>query len=69
MSKGFGQLAALQKLDLSHCYALKLLPDSKSLHLESLYFLIFDVQRLRYVDKLEGPQPVGVRIVGIAPRK
>ena len=37
-----GQLKCLKTLNLEECEKLRLLPDSKSRHLESFYFLIFD---------------------------
>ena len=56
MSKGFGNLAGLQKLNMENCRSLGSLPNSESRHSESFYFLIFDVQRLWAVAQLEEAQ-------------
>ena len=46
MPEGFGQLAALQKLDMGNCTKIQFLPESKLHCSESFYFLIFDARRV-----------------------
>ena len=53
-SKGFGDLSNLETLNLVRCDKLELLPDSKSRHSESFYFLIFDARRLRAAGEPQG---------------